>query len=64
MKVWLSIREAQAEYPFCRTILYEMIGAGKLPAYKAGRKTLLRRADLEALVEHLPRAVITTRRAG
>jgi excisionase family DNA binding protein len=37
-----------------KTLLYEAIKSGALPAYKRGRKTLLRPADLRQWVDGLP----------
>jgi excisionase family DNA binding protein len=37
-----------------RTKLYELIGAGELPARKLGKKTLISAADLQAWADRLP----------
>ncbi|MBZ9981313.1 MAG: DNA-binding protein [Mesorhizobium sp.] len=37
-----------------RSLLYEEMRAGRIPYKKAGRKTLIRRADAEAWLDSLP----------
>jgi excisionase family DNA binding protein len=41
-----------------RTSLYELIGAGKIEARKAGNRTLIPAASLRAYIDSLPRANI------
>ena len=43
-----------------RTSLYELIGAGKLDARKAGGRTLITAESLRAYIASLPRADIRT----
>jgi excisionase family DNA binding protein len=38
-----------------RTRLYELINSGKLPARKAGRRTLVLREDVDAFLRSLPK---------
>lgn len=51
----LRSRERFEELPISATKLYQLINAGKIPAVKLGRKTFLRRGDLRAFKENLPR---------
>jgi excisionase family DNA binding protein len=41
-------------FGFGRSFIYEEIGAGRLRAVKAGRKTLIRRTDALAYIDSLP----------
>ena len=43
-----------------RTKLYELIGAGKIDAHKAGARTLIPAGSLRAYLESLPAADIRT----
>jgi excisionase family DNA binding protein len=49
-----TVAEACAVARTSRTVLYEAIKSGALPAYKRGRRTLLRPADLDRWVDRLP----------
>lgn len=50
----LSVAEVCRESGLGRTLVYEAIGSGDLPARKAGRRTLILRADLETWLGRLP----------
>lgn len=59
-----SIKDAVRASGLGRTTLYELIKAGELNPVKIGARTLIRRADLEALLErklaaewHVPTAL-------
>ena len=43
-----------------RTTLYELIGAGKIEARKAGNRTLIPAESLKAYLDSLPPATIRT----
>ncbi|QDZ09198.1 helix-turn-helix domain-containing protein [Sphingomonas panacisoli] len=49
-KVLYTIRDTITAYGIGRTKLYELIGARELTPVKIGTRTLLRRADIDALV--------------
>ena len=49
-----SVAEACAIARTGKTVLYEAIKSGALPAYKRGRRTLVRPADLRHWVDELP----------
>lgn len=49
-----TVAEACAVARTSRTVLDEAIKSGALPAYKRGRRTLLRPADLDRWVDRLP----------
>ena len=49
----LSVREAAAALGISRPTLYRLIGRGELTPFKLGSRTLILRADLEALVGRL-----------
>jgi excisionase family DNA binding protein len=55
-----SIRVFCARYGVSRTFAYEQIKAGRLIAYKIGRRTLIRAANAEAWVRALPRSLPKT----
>jgi len=50
-KLSYSINEASAVCGIGRTKLYDLINAGELPLVKIGTRTLLRRVDLEVMLE-------------
>ncbi|HEY9579679.1 MAG TPA: helix-turn-helix domain-containing protein [Rhizorhapis sp.] len=49
-KLSYTVNEAAAAAGISRTKLYELINTGELPLVKIGRRSLIRRADLEALL--------------
>lgn len=49
-----SVAEAAALAGICRDRIYLAIRRRQLPARKAGRRTLIRRTDLEEWIENLP----------
>jgi excisionase family DNA binding protein len=49
-----TVAEACAIARTGKTVLYEAIKSGALPAYKRGRRTLVRPADLRHWVDGLP----------
>lgn len=50
-KITYTMKEAVASTGISRTTLYALIKAGELSPVKIGSRTLLRHADLEALIE-------------
>jgi excisionase family DNA binding protein len=50
-KISYSIREASTASGIGRTTLYQLIKAGELTPVKIGARTLIRRCDLDALLE-------------
>jgi excisionase family DNA binding protein len=50
-KLAYSIKDAAVALGIGRTKLYELINAGELSVVKLGSRTLIRRADLEALLD-------------
>lgn len=50
-KIAYTMKEATAATGISRTTLYALIKAGELSPVKMGSRTLLRHADLEALIE-------------
>lgn len=50
-KLSYSIHEAVEASGIGRTTIYELIKAGELTPVKIGTRTLIRRCDLEALLE-------------
>ena len=50
----LSIREAVAVANVGRSSIYEAIAAGRLPARKLGKRTLILHDDLAAWLDSLP----------
>jgi excisionase family DNA binding protein len=53
-KLAFSVAEAAVHADLCRDYVYTAIRDGSLRARKAGRRTLILRADLEAFLEELP----------
>jgi excisionase family DNA binding protein len=49
-----TISEASAAARIGRTVLYELIRRGTLPARKCGRRTLVLASDLRGWIEALP----------
>jgi hypothetical protein len=52
---WLRIDDVLRQYPFSRSMLYRLCGEGRLPIRKLGDRCILHRADVERLLETLPR---------
>jgi len=50
----LSLSQAAEEFPVSRRSLQGLIHAGKLPAFRLGRKIILRRRDVERLLTATP----------
>jgi len=50
----VTIPDAVKATGMSRTVIYEKLKSGELPAKKAGRRTLISFADLEAYLENLP----------
>ena len=50
-KISYSIRDASTVSGIGRTTLYQLIKAGELTPVKIGVRTLIRRCDLDALLE-------------
>ena len=50
----LSLRQAAEEFPISRRSLQGLIHAGKLPAFRLGRKIIVRRRDVERLLTATP----------
>lgn len=50
-KISYTINEASAACGISRTTIYGLIKAGELVTAKIGARTLIARADLEALIE-------------
>jgi excisionase family DNA binding protein len=50
-KIAYSIAEAVAASGIGRTTIYELIKRGELPIAKVGARTVIRRHDLEAMLE-------------
>jgi len=57
----LSISQAGKFLGCGRSLIYNLIGSGDLPARKLGRRTVVLRRDAEALLERLPLAPVTPR---
>lgn len=50
----VSIPDAAKLVGFSRAKIYREINAGRLPVRKAGHRTLIRVADLQAYIDELP----------
>lgn len=50
---WLDLRQAQAAFPLSRRVLWRWIREGRLATYRPfeGRKVLVKRSDIEAILE-------------
>lgn len=57
----LTVAGATAYSGFSRSRLYVEMAAGKLDVRRAGRRTLITRESVDALLAALPRAVATNR---
>lgn len=55
-KIGLTIAEATVEAGVGRDLIYKAIRSGDLVAKKFGRRTIIRRADLDAFLASLPNA--------
>jgi excisionase family DNA binding protein len=53
-EISLTIPAAVTATGLSRTKIYEALKSGDLTAFKSGRRTLIRRAELEAYVARLP----------
>jgi excisionase family DNA binding protein len=53
-KLAFTITQAVALCPFGRSLLYEEIRKGRLPARKIGRRTFILRSDLERFLTEMP----------
>lgn len=58
---WLSVAEAATHARVSRSKLYLLIAAGALPVRKLGARTLVNRAELDALID---RSVVVTAQGG
>ncbi len=56
MVISMTIKEAAAASGLGITKIYELIGAGKIDARKAGRRTLILADSLKRYIETLPSA--------
>ena len=56
----MSVSDAVRISGLGRTVLYELIGAGKIEARKAGNRTLIPTDSLRAYLASLPAATIRT----
>jgi hypothetical protein len=54
-KMALSVEEARLMAGMGRTLFYTLLGAGKIPAYKLNRRTLVLKKDLETFLSQLDR---------
>jgi excisionase family DNA binding protein len=51
---FLSLRQAAEEFPISRRTLWGLIHEGKFPAFRLGRKLILRREDVERFLTSTP----------
>ena len=56
-KIALTVAEAVAICPFGRSLLYNLIREGRLPARKIGRRTFIMLSDLQWLLAEMPLVV-------
>jgi hypothetical protein len=52
---WMHLETVCREYPLSRAKLFRLSAEGRLPIFKLGRRSVLRRSDVERLLETLPR---------
>ena len=52
---WMHLEAVCREYPLSRAKLFRLSAEGRLPIFKLGRRSVLRRSDVERLLEALPR---------
>lgn len=50
----VSMPEAQRTLGASRSTLYKLISGNEIPAFKVGRRTLIKSTDLEAFIAGLP----------
>lgn len=50
---WIGTQEAAGELGITTRTLYRLIDEGEVPAFKLGRVLRLRRADIDAYLEHV-----------
>jgi excisionase family DNA binding protein len=55
-RITLTIADACELLSLGRTTFYKLIKDHKIPAIKCGRRTLIRRTDIENLLNSLPRS--------
>jgi hypothetical protein len=58
-KLALGIADVVRLSGLCRTLVYGEIRAGRLPARKCGRRTIVLRQDFEAFLQGLPSVPVT-----
>jgi hypothetical protein len=58
-KLALGIADVVRLSGLCRTLVYGEIRAGRLPARKCGRRTIVLRHDFEAFLQRLPSVPVT-----
>lgn len=54
MQLSLSIEEVQAATGLGKTKIYSLIGSGKLPAKKCGKRSIILKDDLDTFLKNLP----------
>jgi excisionase family DNA binding protein len=54
VKQFFSLSQADEVYPISKRTLWGLIHSGKLPAFRLGRKLILRREDIERLLTATP----------
>jgi excisionase family DNA binding protein len=59
----MSVKQAVTFVNLSRSELYRRMADGRLPAFKCGRRTMLRVADLERLIGDLPQKQTPPRRS-
>ncbi len=58
-----TLDQITQRYPVCLETLRYWIKLGKLPAFKPGRRVLVRRADIDAIIEAAPIGAVRATRA-